>query len=61
VSTVEPVFVVALATIVLDQHLAPIQLAGAVLILVGVVIAQTAPRPRGAPEPATPLEAEVEA
>ena len=29
-------------------------------ILIGVIIAQTAPRPRGAPEPATPLEAEVE-
>ena len=33
---------------------------GAACILIGVVIAQTSPRPRGAPEPATPLEAEVE-
>ena len=37
----------------------PIQLVGAGLILVAVVVAQTAPRPSGAPEPATPLEAEV--
>jgi drug/metabolite transporter (DMT)-like permease len=58
-STVEPVVIVALAWLVLDQRLAPVQLAGAALIIVGVVIAQTAPRPRGAPEPATPLEAEL--
>jgi drug/metabolite transporter (DMT)-like permease len=60
VSTTEPVFIVTLSFIVLDQRLAPIQLLGAALILLGVVIAQTAPRPHGAPEPATPLEAEVE-
>ena len=60
VSTVEPVFIVGLSFVVLDQRLAPIQLVGAALILVAVVIAQTSPRPRGAPEPATPLEAEVE-
>ena len=60
VSTVEPVYIVVLAALVLDQRLAPIQLVGAGLILVGVVIAQTAPRPSGAPEPATPLDAEVE-
>ncbi len=60
VSTVEPVYIVALAALVLDQRLTPVQLLGAGLILVGVVIAQTAPRPRGAPEPATPLDSEVE-
>ena len=60
ISTTEPVFIVALSFVVLDQHLAPIQLLGAGLVLIGVVIAQTSPRPRGAPEPATPLEAEVE-
>ena len=60
VSTTEPVFIVALSFVVLGQRLAPIQLLGAGLILIGVIIAQTAPRPRGAPEPATPLEAEVE-
>jgi drug/metabolite transporter (DMT)-like permease len=57
-ATVEPLIIVTLAWIFLDQTLAPIQLAGAALIVIGVVIAQTSPRPRGAPEPATPLEAE---
>jgi drug/metabolite transporter (DMT)-like permease len=59
ISTVEPPIIVVLAWLLLDQRLAPIQLAGAALILIGVIIAQTSPRPRGAPEPATPLEAEV--
>ena len=57
-ATIEPLIIVVLAWIFLHQQLAPIQLAGAVLIVVGVVIAQTSPRPVGAPEPATPLEAE---
>lgn len=60
VSTTEPLFIVVLSLLVLDQRLAPQQLAGAGLILIGVLIAQTAPRPQGAPEPATPLEAETE-
>lgn len=60
VSTVEPVYIVLLAWLVLGPTLSTIQLVGAALILVGVVIAQTGPRPQGAPEPATPLEAEVE-
>jgi drug/metabolite transporter (DMT)-like permease len=60
VSTTEPVFIVVLSFVILDQRLAPIQLLGAGLVLLGVVIAQTSPRPQGAPEPATPLEAEVE-
>ena len=59
VSTVEPPIIVVLAWLVLGQTLAPIQLVGAALILIGVIVAQTSPRPRGAPEPATPLEAEV--
>jgi drug/metabolite transporter (DMT)-like permease len=58
ISTTEPLFIVALSFVFLHQTLAPIQLAGAALIVVGVVIAQTSPRPEGAPEPATPLEAE---
>jgi drug/metabolite transporter (DMT)-like permease len=57
-ATIEPLIIVVLASIFLDQQLAPIQLVGAALIVVGVVIAQTSPRPVGAPEPATPLEAE---
>lgn len=58
-STVEPPIIVVLAWLFLGQTLAPIQLAGAALILIAVLVAQTSPRPRGAPEPATPLEAEV--
>lgn len=59
VATVEPPIIVVLAWLVLGQTLASVQLAGAALIVLAVVVAQTAPRPRGAPEPATPLEAEV--
>lgn len=58
VSTTEPLFIVVLSFLFLHQVLAPIQLVGAGLILVGVIVAQTSPRPDGAPEPATPLEAE---
>jgi drug/metabolite transporter (DMT)-like permease len=60
VSTTEPVFIVVLAFVFLDQRLEPIQLVGAALILLGVIIAQTGPRSAGAPQPATPLEAEIE-
>ncbi len=60
VSTTEPLFIVLLSAVVLDQHLGPQQLVGAGFILVGVIIAQTSPRPRGAPEPAMPMEAEGE-
>ncbi len=59
VSTVEPLIIVTLAWFFLDDVLAPIQLVGAALILIGVVIAQTGERPSGAPEPATPLEGEL--
>ncbi len=58
ISTTEPLFIVVLSYVFLGQVLAPIQLLGAGLILLAVVIAQTSPRPHGAPEPATPLEAE---
>jgi drug/metabolite transporter (DMT)-like permease len=60
-STIEPLIIVALAGIVLGQHLEPIQLVGAALIMVSVVVAQTSPRPSGAPEPAMPLDAEAPA
>lgn len=59
ISTVEPPIIVVLSFVFLGQTLAPIQLAGAALILIAVIVAQTSPRPSGAPEPATPLEAEV--
>ena len=59
VSTVEPLIIVTLAWFFLADVRAPIQLVGAALILIGVVIAQTGERPQGAPEPATPLEGEL--
>jgi drug/metabolite transporter (DMT)-like permease len=58
VSTVEPVIIVALAWIALHEVLSPIQLVGAGLVIVGVLVAQTAERPGDAPQPARPLEAE---
>jgi drug/metabolite transporter (DMT)-like permease len=58
VSTVEPVIIVALAWLALHEVLSPIQLVGAGLVIVGVLVAQTAERPGGAPQPARPLEAE---
>jgi len=58
VSTVEPVIIVALAWLALHEVLSPIQLVGAGLIIIGVLVAQTAERPGDAPQPARPLEAE---
>jgi len=60
-STVEPAIIVTLAWIFLGQRLEPIQFVGAGLIMLSVVVAQTSPRPHGAPEPAMPLEAETPA
>jgi len=59
VSTVEPLIIVTLAWLALHETLAPIQLVGAGLIIIGVLVAQTADRPSGAPEPAAPLDAEA--
>jgi drug/metabolite transporter (DMT)-like permease len=63
VSTVEPVFIVSMAAIFLGEHLAPLQLAGAALVIAGVIVAQTGSRGRGpaagVPQPAMPMDAEV--
>ena len=59
VSTVEPLIIVTLAFVFLRETLGPIQLVGAALIIVGVLVAQTAERPAGSGEPASPLDAEV--
>ena len=59
ISTIEPLVIVTLAAVVLNDVLAPIQLVGAGLILLGVLIAQTGDRPSGSPQPATPLDGEV--
>jgi drug/metabolite transporter (DMT)-like permease len=48
VSTVEPLIIVSLAFVFLHETLAPIQLIGAALIIVGVLVAQTAERPASA-------------
>jgi drug/metabolite transporter (DMT)-like permease len=42
-STIEPVWTIALAAILLHESLTPLQLAGGALILVAVVVAQTGP------------------
>jgi drug/metabolite transporter (DMT)-like permease len=59
VSTVEPLMILALAALLLDDVLEPLQLVGAGLVLGGVLIAQTGPRPAEAPQPARPLDAEA--
>ena len=51
VSTLEPLFTIALAAWVLGERLAPLQLAGAVLVLAGVVTAEVAQRAIGEPAP----------
>jgi drug/metabolite transporter (DMT)-like permease len=52
ISTVEPLWTIAAAALLYGERLAPIQLAGGVLVLGGVVLSQTGGR-RGA-EPAVP-------
>ena len=42
-STVEPVWTIALATALFGERLEPIQLLGGALILAGVVLSQTTP------------------
>jgi drug/metabolite transporter (DMT)-like permease len=54
VSTVEPLMIVSLAYLFLHETLAPIQLIGGALIIVGGLIAQTGERPAGAPSRAAP-------
>jgi drug/metabolite transporter (DMT)-like permease len=51
-STIEPLWTIGLAAILLHETLSPIQLAGGALILVGVVVAQTGPASLRAPQPA---------
>jgi drug/metabolite transporter (DMT)-like permease len=59
VSTVEPLLILALAAVLLDDLLDPLQLVGAGLVLGGVLVAQTGPRPAEAPQPARPMDAEA--
>ena len=43
ISTVEPIWTIALAALLFSVGLTPVQLAGGILIIVGVLIAQTGP------------------
>jgi drug/metabolite transporter (DMT)-like permease len=46
-STIEPVYTIVLATILFGESLTPVQVAGGALVIGGVILAQTAPKPRG--------------
>jgi drug/metabolite transporter (DMT)-like permease len=55
ISTIEPIWTISLAALLLGESLGPIQLVGGALILLGVVIAQTGPSLAGAARPAVRL------
>jgi drug/metabolite transporter (DMT)-like permease len=55
VSTIEPIWTISMAALLLGESLGPIQLGGGALILVGVVIAQTGPSASRSPRPAVRL------
>jgi drug/metabolite transporter (DMT)-like permease len=52
ISTIEPVWTISLAALLLGESLQPVQLAGGALILLGVLLAQTGPRAFRSPQPA---------
>ncbi|CAN5655987.1 EamA family transporter [soil metagenome] len=54
VSTVEPVYTITLATLLFGEMLGPVQIVGGMLVIVGVVIAQTSDLGRVARPPAVP-------
>ena len=54
-STIEPLWTIGLAALLLHETLSPIQLAGGALILVGVVVAQTGPASVRSARPAVRL------
>jgi drug/metabolite transporter (DMT)-like permease len=51
-STIEPIWTVSLAALLLGESLTPVQLAGGALIILGVVVAQTGRGALRAPRPA---------
>jgi drug/metabolite transporter (DMT)-like permease len=55
-STIEPLVIITLAAIVLHDVLAPIQLLGAAMILVGVIVAQTGNRATNVAQPVQPID-----
>jgi len=54
-STIEPLWTIGLAALLLHETLSPVQLAGGALILVGVVVAQTGPASVRSARPAVRL------
>ena len=54
-STVEPIWTISIAALLLGESLGPVQLAGGALILAGVVISQTGPSAARSPRPAIRL------
>jgi drug/metabolite transporter (DMT)-like permease len=53
-ATAEPVFAAAFAWLLLGQHLTPAQLAGGLLVVIGVILAQLAAARTRPGEPGTP-------
>jgi drug/metabolite transporter (DMT)-like permease len=45
ISTVEPIYTITFATLLFNESLQPMQLLGGALVISGVIVAQTAPRP----------------
>ncbi|MGZ6271346.1 MAG: DMT family transporter [Candidatus Limnocylindrales bacterium] len=45
ISTVEPIYTITLATILLGESLTPVQLLGGACVIVAVILAETTPRP----------------
>ena len=54
-STIEPIWTISMAALLLGESLGPVQLAGGALILVGVAISQTGPSAARSPRPAVRL------
>ena len=52
IATMEPIWTITLAAIIFGIALTPVQLAGGVLIIVGVLVAQTGPEAGRVPQPA---------
>jgi drug/metabolite transporter (DMT)-like permease len=54
IATVEPVYTIAVATLFFGEVLTPVQLLGGILVIGGVLLAETGSRP-GRPRPARPV------
>jgi drug/metabolite transporter (DMT)-like permease len=61
VSTVEPIYTITLATLLLGESLTPLQLLGGAFVIGAVILAETAPRPAEATPPGAPILTPVDA